>query len=709
MTRSLTRLPSPAPAGHGGREIGLVATLLCLLAGCAGDRAPRGTVQGIVVDQNGRGLAGVALTLSGAAAAEMRTDSQGRYAFRRLGAGDYEVTLRDPPGVAVPSGGRHPVAVSGRRGTRADFAVLPLSLVRISDIQGRSHVSPFARKDVVSIPGIVTALRAPAGFYIQSPLPDASPETSEGLFVSVERMPDVAPGDLVLVDGRVEERPTAGAGPDDLSVTTLVLAGHHRLGRGFRLPEPVVMGEGDRLPPDRVICNDGDGDAERSRYDPAEDGLDFYESLEGMLVQVREPVVVGSMRAASGEFEVVGDGGRRSTAPTVRGGLALLEGDQNPERITVDLKGDPDVSAQQVQPLVVGDRFAGPIAGVLDYGGLAYKILPGGPLPHANKAFLARQAASRRPDDRTLACAALNLRGLAVGDSREQTADLAETIVKALHSPHLLALVGVHGDSGSADGGVVSWDKGARALLDAIRAAGGPATYRWREVTPVDNGGGGEPGANVRSGFLYDRERVQLVERMGGSSRTAVFVQYASGRPELSFSPGLVGLGDPAFASTPRPLAAEFLFRGHRLFVVAAHLASGSGYGPLFGRVQPQRTAGEALRLEQARSLQRFVAAILTRDRHADVIVLGSLGDAAWSASMLALKGQLLFDLAEQRLSPPERYTFVHRGNSVDLDHILVSRNLLDRTEAGLEIVHRYAEYLPEGRHDPVLASFGFR
>ena len=104
------------------------------------------------------------------------------------------------------------------------------------------------------------------------------------------------------------------------------------------MPEPVLLGEGGRRPPDRIICNDADGDAERSPYDPAEDGLDFYESLEGMLVQVNEALVVGSTDAARGEFQVVGDAGSRATTLTARGGLALLAGDSNPERITVDVK-----------------------------------------------------------------------------------------------------------------------------------------------------------------------------------------------------------------------------------------------------------------------------------------------------------------------------------------------------------------------------------
>ncbi len=636
----------------------------------------------------------------------MRTDGQGRYAFRRLVAGNYGVALRNPPGIAVPRLGVRPVTLGNRGGGRADFAVLPSSLLRIADVQGRSHVSPFARREVVSLPGVVTALRSPAGFYVQSPLPDASADTSEGLFVSAARMPDVAPGDLMLLDGRIEERTAAGAETRDLSVTTLVLTGHRRLGRRFDVPEPVVLGEGGRVPPDRIISNDAGDDVDKSLFDPGQDGLDFYESLEGMLVQVNEPLVVGSIDTGRGEVEVVGDRGRHATTLTARGGLALLAGDQNPERITIDLKGEPDVAAHQVTSLAVGDRLPGPVVGLVDYSGSAYKVLPSRPLPQAERAALPRQVATLRADERTLTCATLNLLRQTAGSSRERTVDLAETIVRALHSPQIVAVVGMQDESGP-DGAAT-----ARALLEAIRAAGGPATYRWRDIAPGRNGDGEGPAGGIRAGFVYDRERVQLVERMGGNSRTAVLVREASGRPELSFSPGLIGTDDPAFREAARPVAAEFLFRGQRLFVIAAHLAASDGDPADFGRIQPPRPEGAARRLEQARRLSEFAAAILSRDRGADVIVFGGFNEPTYGPAMQALKAGLLFDLAEQRLPPEERYTSVRRGNSIDLDHVLVSRRLLESADARAEIVHRYAEYTMEGRngdHDPVLASFRFR
>ena len=241
------------------------------------------------------------------------------------------------------------MTVGVRGATRADFAVFAGGITRIAEIQGRGHLSPYAGKPMSAVPGVVTALRPPAGFFMQSPLPDSSPDTSEGLFVAASRMPEVSPGDLVMVDGVVEEHYAGGEDSGGLSVTRLALSGLRRLGTDFGVPEPVVIGQGGRVPPDRIVCNDADGNAERSPFDPGEDGIDFYESLEGMLVRVNDALVVGSIHTGRGEFQVVGDSGRRASALTARGGLALLAGDMNPERITVDLKAEPDIAPQQIQ------------------------------------------------------------------------------------------------------------------------------------------------------------------------------------------------------------------------------------------------------------------------------------------------------------------------------------------------------------------------
>ena len=71
-------------------------------------------------------------------------------------------------------------------------------------------------------------------------------------------------------------------------------------------------------------------------FDPAEDGLDFYESLEGMLVQMNDLVATSFTFTNFGEIFVVGDNGANATTMTPRGGIVISHGDLNPERMVID-------------------------------------------------------------------------------------------------------------------------------------------------------------------------------------------------------------------------------------------------------------------------------------------------------------------------------------------------------------------------------------
>ena len=93
---------------------------------------------------------------------------------------------------------------------------------------------------------------------------------------------------------------------------------------GNVLPAPVVIGVGGRVPPAMVIEDDATGDAETSGvFDPAQDGLDFDESLEGMLVQVNDAVATGprSDFGTNREIPVLVDDGASAGVRTPRGGV----------------------------------------------------------------------------------------------------------------------------------------------------------------------------------------------------------------------------------------------------------------------------------------------------------------------------------------------------------------------------------------------------
>ena len=81
-------------------------------------------------------------------------------------------------------------------------------------------------------------------------------------------------------------------------------------------------------------------------FDAATDGIDFYESLEGMRVQVNDVVASGptSDFGSNREIPVVGAGAEPRTPP---GGVIIEPGDFNPERIILNdwIYGGPTLPA----------------------------------------------------------------------------------------------------------------------------------------------------------------------------------------------------------------------------------------------------------------------------------------------------------------------------------------------------------------------------
>ena len=173
---------------------------------------------------------------------------------------------------------------------------------------------------------------------------DADPATSEGIFVFTGSAPTVTVGDAVEVTGSVSEFRPGGSSSTNLTTTQIVSPTIDVLSSGNALPAPTVIGSGGRTPPTQVIEDDAAGSVETSGvFDPATDGIDFYESLEAMLVQVNNPVAA-SARNDFGEIAVLADDGAGASLRTPRGGIVVRSGDFNPERIILDdvLASTPD-------------------------------------------------------------------------------------------------------------------------------------------------------------------------------------------------------------------------------------------------------------------------------------------------------------------------------------------------------------------------------
>jgi predicted extracellular nuclease len=572
--------------------------------------------------------------------------------------------------------------------------------LRVADIQGAAHSSPFNGQWVRGVEARVTATATDADFWIASERSDGDSSTSEGLRVlGSKEFPPVSEGARVHLSGRVVEL----GRPGRLSVTALQLSGLEVENVPPSIPGAERLGEPSRRIPTEVIDNDS-----LRHFEPEYDGIDFWESLESMKVSLRNPVVVGPS-TRYGDLVVVADGGRGTSLRTTQGGLLLRPGDYNPERITVSFDtttGRPEAN--------VGDRFDGDIVGIVDYdhGVYSIRVLEAPPLLPSKVDFEPTKLNPKRSD---LTLATFNVFNLGPRSETSRVDSLGRVVVNHLRSPDILALQEVQDDSGPEDDGVVSADQTLERLIASIRLAGGPA-YDYRQVDPMDGQEGGYSGANIRVVLLFNPKRVKAIDRGDADPSGAAAVRLEHGDVAIEPSPGRVAPSHPAFhgidgryGGSRRPLVSEFMFRGKSLFVINCHLNSKRADSGLFGREQPPRFISEDQRSQQARVVRDFVSEILSLDSAAAVAVLGDFNDHEFRAPLRVLTGGSLSNLVG-RVPLAERYTYNYRGNSQVLDHILVSPWLAARAE--IDIVHGNSD-LANSRassdHDPVVARFAFR
>jgi predicted extracellular nuclease len=591
--------------------------------------------------------------------------------------------------------------------------------IGIHEVQGVSHLSPY-NGQAVAVEGVVIAERG-SNVWLQDPAPDADPATSEGILVFGSVVANaVVVGDLVRVRGTVTEfRPgctpscaATSSAFDNLTITEIAAPGLSatRLGAAS-LPAATVIGSGGRLPPNQVIEDDASsGNVETSgAFDPTQDGIDFYETLESMRVQVNNPVVVGP-RNSFGEILVLADDGAGAVVRTTRGGIVIRDvdpspvgdyqtGDFNPERIMLD---DLFVATPMVD---VADHFATAPSGVLTYDFANFKIAVTNALAAVDGGL--EREVTRAPRDQEIVVGTYNVENLDPTDG--SFARHADLIVNNLRSPDLIAIEEIQDNNGATNDAVTDASVTWNTLIAAIQAAGGPV-YEYRQIDPVDDQDGGEPGGNIRVGFLFRTDRgLSFINRPGGGPTTPTRVIDTPSGARLSSSPGRVDPMNPAFNSSRKPLAGEFRMHGKKVFVIANHFSSKGGDDPLFGRFQPPQRSSEVARHAQAQVVNDFVDEIKAAQRNANVIVLGDINDFEFSQTVDILEGGVLTSLMNT-LPQSERYSYVFEGNSQVLDQILVSNNMLGNFPIEYDPVHVNSEFADQASdHDPQVARLDFR
>lgn len=600
------------------------------------------------------------------------------------------------------------VVADGKTSKVYTFAYKASELPRIHDIQGESHASEYTGQNVSDVEGIVTqygytfATGAYRGFFMQDPQPDDNVNTSEGIFVystNSSLKPQI--GDLVQVSGAISEYNEGNA--SNLTSTQITMTSIKvDSSSSYTVPVPVVLGKGGRAIPSTIIDNDG-----MANFEPNEDAIDFYESLEGMLVKLPTPTIISPYwTSGSGNSMLYNIPTRvENDTPDVitpAGGLVLKEYNQyNPQRLIIAY-GNPG------QEVITGDKFAGDVTGVIGYNNGNFKVIPeNGKLPAITPSTFKQETTTLEVNDSKLLIASYNIENFYPGVGATKIQKLADSITNNMKKPDIIGVVEMQDSNGETNNGIT--EASAAELIKAIETAGGPV-YKYTDIAPENNMDGGAPGGNIRVGFLYNPARVQLADSVSGQKGTATQpVGYNAAADQLTYNPGRIDPTNSAFASSRKPLAAQFVFGGETVIVIANHFNSKGGDTGPFGNVQPPVLSSETQRHKIAAVVNGFVKEVLTANPKANIVALGDLNDFQFTKTATLLKGTELDNLIDT-LPLNEQYTYTYDGNSQVLDHILVSKNLTASSK--VDVVHLNADFSPSnGRvsdHDAVLAQIDF-
>ncbi|MDB5695138.1 MAG: hypothetical protein JWN21_681, partial [Sphingomonas bacterium] len=699
----------------------------------------------------------------------------------------FSVQLSNPTGFAI---------LADATGTGTIVSDDPLL---ISQIQGSSYYSPIlaaegkngfniASTTVVTIQAVVTAVDGDGprqGFYLTEQFSDwdVDPLTSEGIFVMarndagagsdlVTAAPGVQVGDLVTLSAQVMEYQVF----QNLPRTVLVNMTGFTINGPSNSPLPTLVLDASRPIPNSILTavtpdlTDSADDA-GDTFDANRYALSYFETVEGMLVTIPDMVAADGFVSTSGGdpifqaySRVHADAGQINSrggytiagdpplSPpdttdaddgTIFGGRHVHDGDTNPDIVELDFSGFANpYPAGQLEKMSMGDGL-GDVTGIIEFDFTDRKLFVTSIDAGAYQDTVpAQETTTFGNDDRALTVATFNVENLDPGDGAARFAALAGVIASNLNSPDIVIIEEMQ-DNNGAGTGTADASLGWQMLIDALNAAVPGAAYQWVDQEPVNNAEGGEPNGNIRVGFLYDTNRVQLgdlaadatiAERRQFTDRIGDAVRDAGDR--ITFSDDMIAgeISATDWSGTRKSLLAQFTFHGQDVFVAANHFPSKGGSGTFWQfnqRLETGQPANSdfAQRNAVANDLYTMLNLIEGSASGAGVVSGGDYNDFYFYRPLEVATGHVLPDgtarvggarfdnLGVTELTEAERYSYTFDGRSQTLDHVIV--NPLLSGVAGYDVVHVSTGYSSFGTganaspalsdHDPAVASFDFR
>jgi uncharacterized repeat protein (TIGR01451 family) len=511
--------------------------------------------------------------------------------------------------------------------------------IPISAIQGFGYSSPYLL-ETVSTTGVVTGVFPElAGFFIQSTTPDDDPYTSEGIFINTSGIAsavDLNTGDYVSVTGLVREAYQQTQLFIDSLEDLEVVSQYQPIPPAIELDPPVSSTE----------------------------SVEYYEALEGMLVQVTGPTIAVAPTNPYGEYSLV---------LKYHNKTRLFRGQENGMIIMVDdgstMRHDDSSTLQYVVRSrdEVRDLY-GPLA--YTYGN--YKIEPIHP-----------------PQIVTGTSELPNI----------EPPGLLEFSIMTWNVENLFDFTDPHPSSPPMPT-LKEYKLSIAKVANTILSAGTPTIIGLQEVENVD--------------VLEDiAEHQSLVEfqyhplLIEGDDSRGIDVGYLV-RGDVVEVLDTQQYPAPEGITSRHPLVIEMKVtledQSALLFVINNHFTSMSG----------GETATEPRRTAQAAWNAALYQEIIAEYSDANVAIIGDLNSFFDSLPIQTLRDSGLlhsFDL----LLPEERYTYIYQGVSQTLDHILLSPSLFN-IASRVEVLHTNADFPPpspddespqrKSDHDPVIVTF---
>lgn len=550
-------------------------------------------------------------------------------------------------------------------------ADIPPNVLPIYAVQGDGLASPLVG-EYIDAYGLVTGV-TDNGFYLQDPLGDGDPETSDGIFVYTSRPPQAEVGQCLLV---------MRAFVDEYYEKT-------ELSRA-KTPEVVDYCASMTVEPVDIVS---------ARMATPPEAL--FEQVEGMVVRVDDlhGVVSGPTKRfadGSAELALVPD----AFAPYLPDGRVFQwDGDDKAALMYVSSAlGDdlPQVNWGDRVSLGGEPGDADAVTAILDYNFGKYQLLP---LPGATIEFVTEQqqpdAVASGPaaaDDFTVCT--FNVLGMGDGtaqypDEAEYAAQLQKRALAIAESLQGCTIIGMQ-EAGTPED--------VQNLADLLRTSHG-LDYT---ATAIEGPGTSSFEFPLTNGLLTRNDRVEVLgaELPQGCSKFNYDVKYIVGACER----GTYGLFNRP------PLVVDLAVSGpwgnsYPLTVISNHWKSKGG----------NEEVNVVRRTAQAEHVASLVQAKLDADPDANVVVLGDLNDYYVSGPVTALRTGVDPDMVHTFDALPDlnRYTYIFNGASQVLDHILVTDNMTDVVTA-IEPVRINADYVypittdptsvhHSSDHDPVL------